>query len=102
MVTKKEVFDKYLDTVNMSFEELKAWANDPCSNAASLDRSPIKRNLRLLRKSLKDWTVKDINDAKRTISFVARMKAVSAGKPVCGGESKRTIALKNWAFDPNK
>ena len=105
-----EVYKKYNDTVNMSASELEKWSENPCSKEASKDRSPIKRNLRLLRKKKSEWTSKDIKDANRTISFVSRMRGAEQGEPVKievdGKEktcpSKRDISLKNWAFDPSK
>lgn len=70
---------------------------------ASLDRQPIKRNLMLLGTSKNQWTDKHIKEAKKQISFEKRHRKGKAGKPVkeCG-ISKRTIARKNWAYDPNK
>lgn len=98
-----EVYKKYHDTVNMSFSELEAWSKSECSKLASLDRSPINRNLRLLKTKKADWGVNEVKAANRTISFVSRMKNMEQGKPVnktC--PSKRDISLKNWAFNPNK
>lgn len=98
-----EVFSKYHQTVNMSASELERWSNTDCSKKASLDRSPITRNLRLLRKKKADWTANDIKDANRTISFVSRMRGAEQGKPVSEGcPSKRDISLKNWAYNPSK
>lgn len=101
-----EVFTKYNETVNMGASELERWADNPCSKEASLDRSPIQRNLRLLRKKKSEWTQSDITAANRTISFVSRMKGNAKGEPIkLDGRtcpSKRDISLKNWAFDPNK
>lgn len=98
----KQHYKKYKDSVNMSYSELKKWSQDPCSKKASLDRKPIKRNLRLLRKEMNEWNTKDIQDSKKTIAFNARMRKVKKGKPVCNGLSKRDISLKNWAYDPMK
>ena len=98
-----EVYAKYHDTVNMSFSELEAWSKSECSKLASLDRSPINRNLRLLSTKKSDWGANEVKAANRTISFVSRMKNMEQGKPVnktC--PSKRDISLKNWAFNPNK
>lgn len=101
-----EVFKKYHSLVNMSASELEAWSKNDCSKAASLSRSPITRNLRLLRKKKEEWTSKDISDANKTISFISRMSKAQNGKPVkykgksC--PSKRDISLKNWAYNPNK
>lgn len=98
-----EVYAKYHDTVNMSFSELEAWSKSECSKLASLDRSPINRNLRLLKTKKEDWGANEVKAANRTISFVSRMKNMEQGKPVnktC--PSKRDISLKNWAYNPNK
>lgn len=103
-----EVYKKYNDIVNMSASELDAWSKTECSKLASLSKSPIIRNLRLLRKKKSEWTSKDVKDANKTISFVSRMKANLGGERVlkdsngkeCG--TKAYISLKNWAFDARK
>ena len=98
-----EVYTKYKEVTNMSFSELEAWSKTECSKKASLDRSPIERNLRLLSKKKEDWTTKDAEDANRTISFVSRMRGAEQGEPAAEGcPSKRDISLKNWAYDPSK
>jgi hypothetical protein len=98
-----EVYAKYKSITNMSYSELEAWSNTECSKKASLDRSPITRNLRLLSKKKEDWTTKDAEDANRTISFVSRMRGAEQGEPASEGcPSKRDISLKNWAYDPSK
>lgn len=109
MVKKKnKLFERFNNTINMSENEFEDWSKDPCSKKASVDRKPIKRVKKLQRKDKEDWRCKDdgfneCKQAKKVISFVNRMKKVDAGKPVKGcGESKRTISLKNWGFDPNK
>ena len=98
-----DVYAKYHDTVNMSYSELEAWSKTECSKLASLDRSPINRNLNLLSKKKADWRANEVKSANRTISFVSRMKNMEQGEPVnktC--PSKRDISLKNWAYNPNK
>jgi hypothetical protein len=98
-----EVYAKYHDTVNMSYSELEAWSKTECSKLASLDRSPVNRNLNLLSKKKADWGANEVKSANRTISFVSRMKNMEQGQPVnktC--PSKRDISLKNWAYNPNK
>lgn len=100
------VFAAYHDTVNMSASELEAWGDTEASQLASQDRSPIRRNLRLLRTPKSEWTQRDIDDANKTISFVARMSAAEQGEPVITQGtreySKRDISLLNWAYDPKK
>jgi hypothetical protein len=98
-----DVYAKYQDTVNMSYSELEAWSKTECSKLASLDRSPINRNLRLLSTKKGDWGANEVKSANRTISFVSRMKNMEQGQPInktC--PSKRDISLKNWAYNPNK
>jgi len=105
MVTQKEidgVYSKYKDKTNMTFTELLIWSKNPVSKLASLDRSPITRNLRLLKKPKSKWTIRDLVDANKTISFISRMKKVKSGKKIDGKLSKRDISLLNWGYSPYK
>ena len=98
-----EVYGKYHDIVNMSYSELKAWSETDCSKKASLDRSPINRNLNLLSKNKSEWGATEVKSANRTISFVSRMRNMEQGEPASKGcPSKRDISLKNWAYNPSK
>lgn len=103
-VERDDVFRRYMDAINMTLNELETWADDPCSREASLSRAPIDRNLRLLGKPREEWDDRDVRDAKRTISFVARMSQGEQGEPVSEEcpLSRRDISLLNWAFDPRK
>jgi len=110
LATQEEIearYDDYMNAVNMTYSELKAWSETECSTLASLDRSPIERNLELLQTNKADWTNKHFEDAGKTIAFINRMRENQAGDiledsngNVCG--SKRTISLLNWAYNPNK
>jgi hypothetical protein len=94
---RDEVYQRYHELVNMSASELEAWAQTEDSKKASVDRSPIERNLRLLKKNKDDWNARDVADANRTISFISRMMKVKSGEPVSGSKySKRDISLRNW------
>lgn len=96
-----EVYRKYHEIVNMSASELENWSNSKCSQLASLTRAPIKRNLHLLKTPKDKWGIKEIRWAKRTISFVSRMREMPRGEPVRDGcPSARDIALMNWAYRP--
>lgn len=100
-------YEDYVRVVNMTYDELNEWAKSECSRLASLDRSPIERNLELLSTPKSEWTEKHYEWAGKTIAFVNRMRENSAGDLLVDSEgndcgSKRTISLKNWAFDPNK
>jgi hypothetical protein len=110
LATQEEIearYDDYMNAVNMTYSELKAWSETECSQLASLDRSPIERNLELLQTNKADWNESHYEDAGKTIAFINRMRENSAGDiledsngNVCG--SKRTISLLNWAYNPNK
>jgi len=97
-----EIYKKYKKAINMNYTELKIWSKNPVSRKASLSRDPIRRNLRLLKKNKSDWTLRDVKDANKTISFLARMKKVKSGDKVYKNLSKRDISLLNWGFNPYK
>lgn len=98
-----DVYAKYHQTVNMSFGELERWSKTECSKTASLDRSPIERNLKLLSTKKEDWGANEVKSANRTISFVSRMKNMENGpEQSMGCPSKRDVSLRNWAYNPNK
>lgn len=99
-----EVYASWRESVNMSASELREWRDNPCSRKASLNPTAvIDRNLRLLETKKEDWDGTHVRSAKRTISFIARMRRMEQGDPVSEGcPSKRDISLKNWAFDPGK
>ena len=88
----------------MDYIEFKKWSKNPCSKKASVDRTPIIRNLILLKTPRADWTEYHARAAERTISFIARMSAVQDGRPISKEcpYSKRVVALRNWAFNPSK
>ena len=98
----EKVYSKYKNKTNMSYIELFIWSKNPASKLASLNRDPIKRNLRLLKKPKSKWTQSDISDANKTISFISRMRKVKSGKKIDGKLSKRNISLLNWAYNPYK
>lgn len=98
-----ERYSEYHKTVNMSASELERWSESECSKLASVDRSPIKRNLNLLRTPKSEWGDAEYKSAGRTISFVSRMRGAEQGEPASDGcPSKRDISLRNWAFNPSK
>lgn len=101
-----EAFRKYHETVNMGAAELREWSQTEWSKQASVNRTPIDRNLRLLETPREDWTLAHAASALRTVGFVSRMRGMPKGAPLKidgrEGPSKRDISLKNWAFDPRK
>ena len=95
-------YKRYKDKVNMTYTELIIWSRNPCSKKASLNREPIKRNLKLLKKNKSQWDLSDVKEANKTISFISRMRKVKSGETVCKNLSKRDISLLNWGFNPYK
>ena len=99
----ENVYDRYKKSTNMTYQQLLKWSKDPCSKKASIGTEAIERNLMLLGTPRNLWTANHAKEARKAISFNARMSEVNAGNIVKGcGISKRTISLKNWALDPNK
>ena len=95
-----KVYSKYKDKVNMTYTELLIWSKNPASKLASLDRSPIRRNLRLLRKPKYKWLSYDIDDANKTISYIARAKKIKRAKGYKRNElTPNMIAMRNWGYD---
>lgn len=101
-----EVYSEWSDHVNMTASELEEWAQNPCSGEASVDpEAVIGRNMRLLETDKSDWTEDEIEDAKRTISFISRMSDES-NEPEDprdgphGCPSEWAISLLNWAHNP--
>lgn len=101
---RNRIYKRYKASTNMTYSEFEKWSRDECSRKASLNRMPIKRNLRLLKTQKAQWTKNDVREAKKTIAFNARMKKVNPGRKVSEkcNLSKRDIALLNWAYDPRK
>lgn len=99
-----DVYSEWSDSVNMSAGELREWSAHPCSREASLAPVEVmKRNLELLETAKSDWDEGHIEDAKRTISFIARMRGTDTSDKDGGPHdcpSKRDISLLNWAYNP--
>lgn len=106
---KEEVDKRYRffkSLVNMSYEEMKLWAKDPCSRAASIKvREVISRVTRLLKKPKETWTLRDYIDSGKVTAYLSRAKkikdSVKPANKICS-KGKNYYALKNWAFDRSK
>lgn len=100
---KAETRKKYFRSTNMSFSELRRWAENDLSCKASLDRSPIKRNLELLSTPVSQWNTKHYRWANKSIGYLARAKKIPRAKEEIGnGYTRNEIAMKNWAYDIKK
>lgn len=99
-----QVYAEWKRWTNMTAQQLRSWSESPVSRMASVDPAAvIKRNLHLLETPKSQWGLKEIKDAKRTISFNQRMSGDDQGKDVRVGIpfSKRDISLLNWAWRPS-
>ncbi len=98
-----EVYEKYKKKTNMTYTELKIWSLNPTSKLASIDRSPLRRNLRLLSKPRYKWNLKDVDDANKTISYISRARKIKRKKGIPKNQlTPNEIALKNWGYDSFK
>ncbi len=99
-----DVYEEWSNHVNMTASDLQDWSKNPCSREASLDpKAVIKRNLRLLETPKSEWDEDDVSDAKRTISFISRMRGMRPDRPRQGPHgcpSEWAISLLNWGFNP--
>lgn len=93
------VFRRYKKITNMSYTELLIWSKKPISKLASVNRKPIRRNLRILKKKKDQWTMKDIKDANKTISYLSRAKKRPRGKVISKGLTRNQISMMNWGFN---
>jgi len=98
-----KVYRKYRNSINMTFQELRIWKNNPKSKEASLSRNPINRNIKLLATPKTQWTVRDVENANRTISYIARAKGIEKqykkNNPKDKSLTPNRIALRNWGYD---
>lgn len=109
-IENKEIVNKryrfFKSLVNMSYEEMKLWAKQACSRAASIKvKEVISRVTRLLRKPKETWTRKDYIDSGKVTSYLSRaIKIKDSIKPASKTcpKGKNYYALKNWAFDRAK
>jgi hypothetical protein len=100
-----EVYSQWSDEVNMSASQLESWADHDCADEASQNPSRVReRNMMLLETNKSDWGSDEIKAAKRTISFISRMRGQRPDSPSEGGTgscpSEWSISLLNWAYNP--
>ena len=104
----KNTFKRFNRITNMSLQELRIWKNNKASKKASLSRTPINRVIRLKSKLLKDWSLTDVRDANKVISYISRARKIKTSRPrkerlVKGTKlTKNEIALRNWGYNTFK
>ena len=94
-----KVYKKFKKSVNMGYNEFKIWSNNPLSRKASLNRKPINRLLKLLKKNKDDWTMRDVTQANKVMSYLARAKKIKSNNFITNKLTRNDIALRNWAYD---
>lgn len=100
-----EVYSEWQDTINMTDSEMTEWSNHPCADTASKDPQAVRqRNKMLLGTPKSEWDSEHIEAAKRTISFIERMRGQRPENPSEGGvgtcPSEWAVSLLNWAYNP--
>lgn len=105
-VNVDEVYSEWKNAVNMTATDLREWYNNPCYKEASIKpKKVVERNLHLLETPKRQWGEDEVEDAKRTISFINRMSSdeMKPDDPKDGPNgcpSKWAISLINWAYNP--
>ena len=86
-------------SVNMSPDEIRAWARDPRSKRYSFEatRRRLPALAALREKAEEDWTARDVAFAKRVLSFNARMEGALRRD---GCRQGYAVSLRNWGRRP--
>lgn len=100
-----EVYSKWENAVNMTDSEMTEWSEHPCADTASKDPEAVRsRNKMLLGTPKSEWDDEHIEAAKRTVSFISRMRGQKPESPSEGGKgtcpSEWAVSLLNWAYNP--
>ena len=86
-------------SVNMTPDEIRAWAKDPRSKRYSFEatRRRLPALAALREKAEEDWTARDVAFAKRVLSFNARMEGALQRD---GCRQGYAVSLRNWGRRP--
>ncbi len=107
MVKKKTILDavhlNYNQKTNMTLKELRAWAKNPLSKKASLNRKPLMMAIRLKSKPKKKWGITEVRWAlRKALPFLKKAKKIKRSKLKIRGYTRNQIMLKNWGYDVKK
>jgi hypothetical protein len=96
-----DVFVRFHRSVNMSPNEIRAWAKNPKAREASFEatRRRLPALASLKNKPRRQWTARDMAFARRVLSFNARMEGMVRK---WGCTRKAVISLRNWGRQPPK
>jgi hypothetical protein len=98
-VERSRVSRAFRASVNMTPDEIRAWARDPRSKRYSFEatRRRLPALAALREKPEEDWTARDVSFAKRVLSFNARMEGALRRD---GCRQGYAVSLRNWGRRP--
>ncbi len=87
----------------MTADDLRAWDDRDCSDAASVKPSEVRQRVRdLLMTPTDDWDAEDVEDARNVADFITRLQDAPRGDPVREGcPPARDVTLMNWGYKPD-
>jgi hypothetical protein len=93
----------FRDAVNMTADDLQAWGNHNCSEAASVKPAEVRQRVRdLLTTPTDNWGAEDVEDARLVADFISRLREAPQGDPVRDGcPPARDVTLMNWGYRPD-
>jgi len=97
-----EAYTAFTDAVNMTASEMRTWADNDCSDKASINPEKVRqRVLNLLETPKEDWGKREAGDAGQVVAFIERMTEVEQGEATDDCPSDRDISLMNWGYRPD-
>jgi len=92
----------FRDAVNMTADDLRAWGNHDCSDAASVKPAEVRQRVRdLLTTPTDNWGTEDVADARNVADFITRLKDAPRDDPASEGcPPARDVTLMNWGYKP--
>jgi len=93
----------FRDAVNMTTDDLRAWENHDCSDAASVKQAEVRQRVRdLLTTLTDDWDAEDVENARNVADFITRLKDAPRGDLARGDcPPARDVTLMNWGYRPD-
>jgi len=93
----------FRDAVNMTADDLQAWGDHDCSDAAAVTPKEVRQRVRaLLTTPTDDWDAADVADARNVADFITRLRDAPRGDPAREGcPSARDVTLMNWGYVPD-
>lgn len=95
----KEVYHDYFAIINMGYEEVLAWSENPCSKKAETATLAVQHTIELLEIPQDEWTDLHYQRAKEFMAFIKEMKNAPDDEDAADCGSKRILMLKNRAYD---